>query len=164
MIQIIENMLKNGYTERNKTMYDNFETPHLEEIQQQEFYDHIEDDDFFLAYGNPVIINCDNGKSLAAIAWPLAERMLRSAGRGEEAYMQMKFSNSKDFINSDKLEKQKRTNAVVDLYKTGSASLGYCADMLDISIGVFIKILGKNKISIFHFENDDDFLNEIKKA
>ena len=31
------------YTERNKTMYDNSETPHLEEISQQEFYDHIED-------------------------------------------------------------------------------------------------------------------------
>ena len=43
MIQIIENMLKNGYTERNKTMYDNSETPHLEEISQQEFYDYIED-------------------------------------------------------------------------------------------------------------------------
>lgn len=58
---------------------------HLREISQQEFCDHIEDEDFFLAYGNLLIINCDNGKKVAAIAWPLAERMLRLTGRGEEA-------------------------------------------------------------------------------
>ena len=57
---------------------------HLQEISQQEFCDHIEDDDFFLAYGNPLIINCDNGKKLVAIAWPLAERMMRAEGRGDE--------------------------------------------------------------------------------
>ena len=58
---------------------------HLHKITRQEFCDHIEDDDFFLAYGNPLIINCENGSRLVAIAWPLAERMLRMAGRGEEA-------------------------------------------------------------------------------
>lgn len=57
----------------------------LQEVSQQEFCDHIEEDDFFLAYGNPLIINCENGFRLLAVAWPLAERMLRMAGRGEEA-------------------------------------------------------------------------------
>ena len=57
----------------------------LQEITQAEFCEHIQDDGFFLAYGNPVIIKCDDRKRLLAIAWPLAERMLRAAGRGEEA-------------------------------------------------------------------------------
>ena len=57
---------------------------HLQEISQQEFCDHIEDDDFFLAYGNPVVINAENGRSYVAMAWPLAERMLRATGRGDE--------------------------------------------------------------------------------
>ena len=57
----------------------------LQEISQQELYDHIEDDDFFLAYGNPLIIRGDNGIKVLAIAWPLAERMLRAAGRVDEA-------------------------------------------------------------------------------
>ena len=57
----------------------------LQEISQQEFCDHFDDNDFFLAYGNPLIINCDSGSKIVAIAWPLAERMLRMAGRGDEA-------------------------------------------------------------------------------
>ena len=56
----------------------------LQEISQAEFREHMEDDDFFLTYGNPVIVNCDDRKRLLAIAWPLAKRLLRAAGRGEE--------------------------------------------------------------------------------
>ena len=59
--------------------------PGLQSISQADFVDHIEDNDFFLAYGNPLIINCEDGNRLVAIAWPLAEKMLRAAGRGEEA-------------------------------------------------------------------------------
>ena len=58
---------------------------HLQEISQQEFCDHIEDDDLFLAYGNPLIVNCENGTRLVAIAWPLAERVLRRTGGEGEA-------------------------------------------------------------------------------
>ena len=56
----------------------------LQEISQAEFREHMEDDDFFLIYGNPVIVDCDDRKRLLAIAWPLAKRLLRAAGRGEE--------------------------------------------------------------------------------
>lgn len=54
------------------------------EISQQEFCDHIEDEDFFLVYGNPVIINVDSGARLLCVAFPMAERLMRAAGRGEE--------------------------------------------------------------------------------
>lgn len=54
------------------------------EITQQEFCDHIEDDDFFLVYGNPVIIRADSGAKLLAVAFPMYERIMRSVGRGGE--------------------------------------------------------------------------------
>lgn len=57
----------------------------LIEISQAEFCEHIEDDDFFLAYGNPVVIRCDSGGKIVAIAWPLAERIMRASGHGDEA-------------------------------------------------------------------------------
>lgn len=68
-------------TDRNEIT----DSKHLQEISQQEFCEHIEDDDFFQAYGNPVVINAENGRKYVAMAWPLAERMLRAAGRGDEA-------------------------------------------------------------------------------
>ena len=54
------------------------------EITQQEFCDHIEDDDFFLVYGNPVVIRADSGTKLLAIAFPFYERQMRLIGRGDE--------------------------------------------------------------------------------
>ena len=62
----------------------NEEFLHLQEITEAEFCEHIEDDDFFLVYGNPVVIHCNEGFKIIAIAWPLAERLMRLAGRGEE--------------------------------------------------------------------------------
>ena len=55
------------------------------EIKQDEFVKHIDDEDFTQTYGNPVIITSDTGKKYLSIAWPLAERMMRAEGRGDEA-------------------------------------------------------------------------------
>lgn len=57
----------------------------LHEISQKEFVDHIEGENFFQLFGNPVIINCDNGKKLVCMAWAMAERLMRMTGRGAEA-------------------------------------------------------------------------------
>ena len=57
----------------------------LQEISQRDFCDHIEDNNFFLVYGNPVVIRCDDGFKVVAIAWPLAERIMCATGRGDEA-------------------------------------------------------------------------------
>ena len=56
----------------------------LPEITQQEFCDHIEDEDFFLTYGNPVVIKSDSGTKLLAIAFPLYERYMQICGRSDE--------------------------------------------------------------------------------
>ena len=42
---------------------DGMQLPYLE-ITQQVFCDHIEDEDFFLVYGNPVILRADSGTKL----------------------------------------------------------------------------------------------------
>ena len=57
----------------------------LPEISQSEFSEHLDDDDFFLTYGNPVILKTESGSKLLCMAWPMAERLMRKSGRGEEA-------------------------------------------------------------------------------
>lgn len=53
---------------------------------------------------------------------------------------------------------------VVDLYKNKKVSLGYCASIADMSKEDFIKYLGKNEISIFSFENEKEFMEELANA
>ena len=53
-------------------------------ITQQEFCDHIEDEDFFLTCGNPVVIKSDSGTKLLAIAFPMYERYMEICGRKDE--------------------------------------------------------------------------------
>ena len=60
------------------------EPPTLPVITQQEFCEHIDDEDFFLTYGNPVIIKSDSGTKLLAIAFPLYERYMEICGREDE--------------------------------------------------------------------------------
>lgn len=57
----------------------------LPELSVEELHEHIEDDDFPVKFGNPVIINCYNGKKLVCITLPLFERMLRQTGQDDKA-------------------------------------------------------------------------------
>ena len=43
-------------------------------------------------------------------------------------------------------------------------SLGYCAQIADLTDEDFIKYLSENKISIFQFDNKQEFLDELKNA
>ena len=52
----------------------------------------------------------------------------------------------------------------VDLYKNKKVSLGYCASIADMSKEDFIKYLSKNEISIFSFESEKEFLEELANA
>ena len=49
--------------------------PEINMITQQEFCDHIEDDDFLLRYGNPVAVKGDDGRVLICMAVAYYERM-----------------------------------------------------------------------------------------
>lgn len=52
----------------------------------------------------------------------------------------------------------------IDLYRNKKVSLGYCAEIADMTKEEFIKYLGKNKISIFSFENEREFMEELANA
>lgn len=49
--------------------------PSINMISQKEFCDHIEDDDFFLKFGNPVAIKTEDGIILMCMAIEYYERM-----------------------------------------------------------------------------------------
>ena len=41
-------------------------------------------------------------------------------------------------------------------------SLGYCAEIAGMTNEDFIKFLGENQISIFHYDNKNDFMEELE--
>lgn len=49
--------------------------PSINMMSQKEFCDHIEDDDFFLKFGNPVAIKTEDGIILMCMAIEYYERM-----------------------------------------------------------------------------------------
>ncbi len=49
-------------------------------------------------------------------------------------------------------------------YTQRGVSIGYCAQIADMTEEEFIKYLGENHISIFRFNNEEDFLEEMSNA
>lgn len=47
-------------------------------------------------------------------------------------------------------------------YTSHHISIGYCAQIAEMSEEDFIKYLGKNKISIFHFDDSAEFKEELE--
>ncbi len=66
--------------------------------------------------------------------------------------------------NKDDFEAYMKCMLAVDLYKNKKVSLGYCASIADMTKEDFIKYLGKNEISIFSFEDEKEFLEELANA
>ena len=52
----------------------------------------------------------------------------------------------------------------MDLYANKNVSLGYCADFAEMTKEDFIKLLGDNDVSIFDFESEDAFTEEVDNA
>ena len=49
-------------------------------------------------------------------------------------------------------------------YVQNGVSLGYCAEIAGMSKEQFIKYLGDNNISIFHFDDEEEFMEELNNA
>ena len=49
-------------------------------------------------------------------------------------------------------------------YSQSGVSIGYCAQIAEMTEEEFIKYLGENRISIFQFDNKDEFLEELGNA
>lgn len=49
-------------------------------------------------------------------------------------------------------------------YTHRGVSLGYAAQIAEMDKDSFIKFLGENDVSIFHFDNEKEFLEELANA
>ena len=67
-------------------------------------------------------------------------------------------------MNQNDVEKFIRRLVAVEYYKSKGISIGYCAEIAGMNETDFIKYLGENKISIFQFDDEEEFLSEAKNA
>lgn len=49
-------------------------------------------------------------------------------------------------------------------YKQNGVSIGYCSQIAGMTEEEFIKYLGQNEISIFQFDDKEEFLEELEHA
>ena len=52
----------------------------------------------------------------------------------------------------------------LDFYVHSGVSIGYCAQIAGMPEEDFIKYLGEQKISIFNYSNESDFISELNNA
>ena len=52
----------------------------------------------------------------------------------------------------------------LDYYTRHHVSIGYCAQIAEMTEEDFIKFLGQNKVSIFQFNDTKEFLEEMNNA
>ena len=57
-----------------------------------------------------------------------------------------------------------KTMIAIDLYKNKKVSLGYCAEVAEMSKEEFVKCLGQNGVSIFGFDSEEEFIEEFANA
>ena len=79
------------------------------------------------------------------------------------------FSIPNEVLYDTKMSKQdtlafaKRAVALCD-YTQSKVSLGYCAKIADMSKEEFIRYLGANGISIFQYDDEQEFIEEMNNA
>ncbi|MCQ2595102.1 MAG: UPF0175 family protein [Treponemataceae bacterium] len=52
----------------------------------------------------------------------------------------------------------------LEYYKTYGISLGYCAQIAQMTKEDFLVFLGQHGISVFHFDDEKEFLDELSNA
>lgn len=57
-----------------------------------------------------------------------------------------------------------RRAVALSYYTQSGISIGYCSQIAGMSEEEFIKYLGQNHISIFHFDDQEEFLEELNNA
>ena len=53
---------------------------------------------------------------------------------------------------------------IQNTYVKEGVFLGYCAQIVGLSKGDFIRFLGENKISIFRYDSEDELMEDIRNA
>lgn len=67
-------------------------------------------------------------------------------------------------MNQDEAVQFAKRAVALGYYTQSGISIGYCAQIAGMSKEEFIKYLGENHISIFHFDNKEEFLEELNNA
>lgn len=57
-----------------------------------------------------------------------------------------------------------RCAVALGYYTQNGVSIGYCAQIAGMCEEEFIRYLGRNHVSIFHFDDKEEFLEELKNA
>lgn len=64
---------------------------------------------------------------------------------------------------SDTIDFAKRAVALC-YYTQNKVSLGYCAQIAEMTKGEFIRYLGENGVSIFQYDDEQEFIEETNNA
>ena len=67
-------------------------------------------------------------------------------------------------MNREEANRFARCAVALGYYTQSGVSIGYCAQIAGLTEEEFIQYLGKNQVSIFHFDNREDFLEELNNA
>ena len=57
-----------------------------------------------------------------------------------------------------------KRSVALGYYSQSGVSIGYCAQIAEMTEEDFIKYLGKNQVSIIQFDNEEEFLEELEHA
>lgn len=67
-------------------------------------------------------------------------------------------------MNLQDAEKFIRRVVALEYYKNQGVSIGYCAEIAGMTEEDFLQFLGENKISVFKFDDENEFFNEAANA
>ncbi len=71
------------------------------------------------------------------------------------------FDTKMDMVEASRFA---RRAVALGYYTQNGISIGYCAQIAGMTEEEFIRYLGKNNVSIFHFDNKQEFLEELENA
>jgi len=79
------------------------------------------------------------------------------------------FTIAKDILHKIEIDETAFTQyakrlVAIDLYKNKGISLGYCAEVAEMTKEAFMFYLSENKISVFNFKDADEFLEDARNA
>ena len=67
-------------------------------------------------------------------------------------------------MNKEQANQFARQAVALGYYTQSGVSIGYCSRIAGMTEKEFIKYLGRNHISVFRFDNEKEFLEELNNA
>ena len=67
-------------------------------------------------------------------------------------------------MNKEQANQFARQAVALGYYTQSGVSIGYCSQIAGMTEKEFIKYLGQNHISVFRFDNEKEFLEELNNA